>query len=96
MAMLMLIEGAADGQPTPFDGQYLVEYDPERDGVAPDGRPMQAHIVCTADPARAKRFAGLAELHKTWSQVSKRVPRRQDGKPNRPLTAFSVTTVLAT
>ncbi len=91
---VMRIEGFINGTSSPFDGQYLVEYDPERDGVAPDGTPMLAYIVTTPDIAKAKRFASKIEAFECWRQISKRDPYggrlAPDGKPNRPLTAFTV------
>lgn len=76
--------------PTPFDGQYLVEYDPERDGRAPDGAPMLAHVLTSPEKARARRFRDAADAWRLWGQTSKRRPLRADGKPNRPLTAFTI------
>lgn len=90
MSVVIKIEGLINGQPTPFDGEYLVEYDPERDGTAPDGSPMLAHIVTTPDLAEAKKFPDFIEAAECWKRVCKRTPRRPDGKPNRPLTAFTV------
>lgn len=40
MSAIIQLVGLASGEPTPFDGQYLVEYDPTRPGRSPD--------VCTA------------------------------------------------
>jgi hypothetical protein len=88
---LIQILGLADGRPSPFDGQYLKQYDPGRDGVDPNGERMLAHIVCTDDPAEAIQFSDLEEIHALWTAVDPRCPLRPDGKPNRPLTAFSIT-----
>ena len=49
MTFVMQIVGLLDGDPTPFDGQYLVRYDPERDGRDPDGHVMQAVVETTPD-----------------------------------------------
>ena len=81
--------GLSDGRNTPFDGQYLVEYDPEQDGVDPNGDPMHAHVVCSPNIAEAKRYLGVRAVHAEWSRVSQRAPFRADGRPNRPLTAFT-------
>lgn len=43
------ILGLVDGSPSPFDRQFLVEFDPDRPGVAPDGRPIIFHLVTTTD-----------------------------------------------
>lgn len=80
--------GLNSGRPCPFDGQWLVEYDPTRAGVDPSGRPMRAHVVASADPARAMRFDSPAAAHQVWRASSGRT--RPDGQPDRPLTAFHV------
>jgi hypothetical protein len=80
--------GLAAGGETPFDGMWLAEYDPGRPGVAPDGRPMLAHITATDDPAKAMRLPSLAAFHELWTATSGRT--RPDGRPDRPLTAFNV------
>jgi hypothetical protein len=84
------IVGLVDGSPSPFDGLYLVEYDPDRPGVSPDGRPMLAHIVATAERPQAREFPNALEAMKCWRTVSRTWPMRSDGQPNRPLTAFTV------
>lgn len=58
------------GKPVPFVGQWLVEYDPSRPGISPDGRPMRAHIVCTSDVGQAKRFDTPAAAHDCWTAKS--------------------------
>jgi hypothetical protein len=95
MAHLIQIEGLSDGTPTVFDGQYLKEYDPSRDGVDPSGQPMLAHVVCTDDPAAALHFENAGEAHRLWTLVDRRHPVRPDGKPNRPLTAFTISIIPA-
>lgn len=78
--------GLASGDcPTPFDGQWLVDYDPTRPGTGPSGEAMTAHIVCSGNPAKARRFATPVEAHAYWTAES--------GRPypmNRPLTAYTV------
>ena len=90
--LAMRLVGLADGTESPVDGRFLVEYDPCRDGVAPDGSMMPCHLVATDDIALAMKFADLDEFRKVWTLVDKRNPIRPDGRPNRPLTAFSVCT----
>lgn len=89
----MKIIGLAAGPATPFDGQYLKEYDPNRDGQDPDGNPMLAHLVTTPDVAEAMHFDGVGELMRVWLAVDERHPVRDDGKLNRPLSAFSFESV---
>jgi hypothetical protein len=95
MPLVIQILGLADGSPTVFDGQYLKEYDPNRDGVDPSGQPMLAHVACTDDPAAALHFEDAGEAHRVWTLVDQRDPVRPDGKPNRPLTAFTITIIPA-
>jgi hypothetical protein len=78
------------GGRTAFDGQYVVEFDPGRDGTEPGtGRPMMAHLVTTPRIEEATRYA-TADAFDLWRAVDPRCPIRPDGKPNRPLTALSV------
>ena len=88
----MQIVGLVSGGVTPFDGEFVKEYDPNRDGVDPNGDPMLAHIVTTPDISEAIHMT-FVEFHELWTKVDERTPIRPDGKPNRPLTAFTVTTV---
>lgn len=62
---------------------FVEAYDPE----AFDGR---GFVDFTDDPARAIHFATQAEAIEFWRQVPKSRPVREDGRPNRPLMAFSV------
>lgn len=90
----MQIQGLSNGAPSPFDGEYLVEYDPERDGMTADGQPLIAHIVCSRDLAEAQRFEDLKALHAEWMRVCERDPHGGRLTPgsglNRPLTAFNI------
>ena len=66
--------------------QYLASYDP----AAENGQGWE----WTKNPALAKRFANISEAMATWQQVNPERPvRPSDGKPNRPLTAFTVAAV---
>jgi hypothetical protein len=91
MSVVMQIISLANGEPSPFDGKFLAEYDPDRQGVDPSGLRTLAHVVVTADPDEAIMFEDAGEAMETWKRVSKRWPTRPfDHQPNRPLTAFSV------
>jgi hypothetical protein len=73
-----------------LDDKYLVEYDPCRDGIAPDGTPMTAHVVVTDDVEKALDLPAQ-EMIELWQRVDEREPfRATDGRPNKPLTAFTV------
>jgi hypothetical protein len=65
-------------------GPYLEWSDPNaKFGRGDDG--------WTFDLARAKRFPSVEAAMKCWKAQSTLVPYRPDGKPNRPMTAYSVT-----
>lgn len=66
-----------------IDGPYLEWSDPDaKDGFGDDR--------WTNDLARAKRFATFSDAAECWKAQSKVRPIRDDGKPNRPMTAYSV------
>lgn len=65
-------------------GEWVKRYDPE----AYDG---QGDVETTSDPAQALVFPSHREAWDCWRQVPRNRPVRPDGKPNRPLTAFTVT-----
>jgi len=90
MSVILRVECSSNGLPTPFDGLYVKEYDPERDGIAPGGRLMVCHLVCTDNPSDALEFDSVSDAIAMWRRVCLREPTRPDGKPNRPLTHFSV------
>ena len=79
----------ANGEPSPLDGQWVTEYDPSRDGTGPNGEPMNCHLLTTPDPTLAKQYS-TTEALEVWRKVDSRQPRRPDGQPNRPLTAYTV------
>lgn len=85
MPVTVRIIGLVGGGTSPFDGLYLVDYDPTRPGTAPNGQRLSAHIEVTDDRAKARRFDGPVEAHAYW--------RTESGRPypmNRPLTAFMI------
>lgn len=75
---------------SPFDGQYVVAYDPDKPGKAPDGKPMLATIETTPEPLHARLFDSPGEAMDCYRQVSAIKPLREDGRPNRPMTALMV------
>jgi hypothetical protein len=67
----------------PPDGAWLQSYDPE------------AHFGLgeaswTMDPAKAMLFVTPTAALDCWNQVPMTRPTRPDGKPNRPITAYTV------
>src|SRR5262245_38683855 len=67
-----------------IEGDYLEWSDPDAKGGLGDDR-------WTPDLAKAKRFASQEAAWECWRAQGKKIPRRPDGKPNRPMTAYSVT-----
>jgi hypothetical protein len=51
---------------------------------------LTGDIVATSDVNQAMRFADKGAAFTYAMTQSKRVPRRPDGQPNRPLTAFTL------
>jgi hypothetical protein len=82
MSRVIQIISLADGRTTDLDGQYVVEYDPGRDGPE-----WGFHIITTTDIDKATRFDDPITV---WRSVDPRQPERPDGKPNRPLTAWTI------
>lgn len=66
---------------------WLSFYDPD---YTVDGNPHTGLVDITADPAKAMRFETAIDAGECWRQQSTTRPLRPDGKPNRPLTAFTV------
>jgi len=74
------------GRPTDGSGpvgQYLERYDPD----AHHGR---GTADFTADLAGAKRYATFAEAWAELGRIPRARPWRADGKPNRPLTTWTM------
>jgi len=63
---------------------YLKSFDVD----AHNGR---GSVKLTGNKADALRFADVGEAMAAWKRQSKVVPFRDDGKPNRPLTAYHAT-----
>lgn len=80
MAVVMKLCGDAFGRATPWDGQYLHDFDFE----AAEG---QGEITMTANIQRARMFADLAEAIEFRGRSPECRPLRDDGQPNRPLTS---------
>jgi len=65
-------------------GVYLAEYDPDAYGGRGAAR-------WTEKIEEALTFPDVTAALECWKQTSTLQPVREDGKPNRPLTAFTVT-----
>lgn len=79
-AAQLIDEFVNDQLPRP---EYLVAFDP-------DAYAGRGSIRTSFKLSEAKRFADFIELMEEWKRPSVVLPRRPDGKPNRPLTAFSI------
>jgi hypothetical protein len=87
-SVIVRILSLADGSPTSFDNQWLVDYDLSRPSITPDGELMSAHIETTEHRKHARRFFDFRTAIAVLSQPSGRT--RADGMPDRPMTAFNV------
>jgi hypothetical protein len=82
--MLMVCLGFANGDMCEDVGKYLLRFDPDYGSGL--GR-----AYWTDNASEAMLFKNAAEFFTFWKQESKLRPKRRDGKPNRPLTAYSIT-----
>lgn len=82
MACVIVIEGFASGVPCPIAGQYLKSFDFEADGGHGYGE-------FTLDIDKAMQFNSVHEAMEFYRTQPKSRPIDQ-GRPNRPLTASSV------
>jgi hypothetical protein len=73
----------ATGQPSGADGQWVKSY-------TPDGHGGRGDLLLTENKHEAKVYANAAAAMEEWRRVSSTHPTRPDGKPNRPMTAFTV------
>lgn len=79
---MILIVGSPLGDADEHTLRYLSFYDPN---VGDHGR-----IETTDDIGSALVFDDVGAAHECWKQVNRNRPVRPDGKPNRPLTAYTV------
>jgi hypothetical protein len=82
--VIMRIIGLEANGPSEWDGLYIVDYDPT---IRADKSVL---LETTPSPSLAKIFPSAREAMELYRAVSPNQPRRYDGQPNRPLTAFSV------
>jgi hypothetical protein len=75
--------GMARGE-KPVDLEYVKRCDVD----AFNGR---GYVEFTRDIKQARRFTTTEDAWKYWKRQSRVCPFRDDGKPNRPLTAYNVT-----
>lgn len=80
--LIRIVGLAGRGPSEGLEGKFLVRFS--------DAGDYAGNITTTDDPAKARRFRTKTAAFLYWRQESKLRPRRPDGKPNRPLTAFTV------
>jgi hypothetical protein len=66
------------------DPAYLGSYDPRYRG----GR---GRASLTSDVSKALRYDSAEAVLRAWRAVNPERPTREDGRPNRPLTAYTIT-----
>ena len=79
---------ADDSRKAMHIGDYLQAYDPEFMNGA-------GLATWTTNPEHALLFTTKTQAMDLWKTVPRSKPRRADGEPNRPLTAYSVEVLLA-
>ena len=67
----------------PHEGKYLRFYDPD----AAEGIGL---VITTSDPDLAIKFGAAMDAMDEWKRQSTVQPLRLDGKPNRPMSAWTV------
>lgn len=87
MKRLRLV-GLVNGGASEFDGKYVVEYDPS--AYAEDGTYQGGKLLVADDPLAARLFDDASRALEYWRQS---YGLRPDGKPNRPLTAYTAEVV---
>lgn len=91
MPVLIVNCGLMDGSPP--EGRYLREYDPDwiPPGTDMASPPMCGRAIWTDNMAEAKRYPDAVAAWGEWKRQSTILPLRPwDGKPNRPLTAYTI------
>jgi hypothetical protein len=71
------------------EGKFLKSYDPD---WRPEGYrgPQSGRAEWTDDLAEAMKFPDQISAFRCWRARSTTAPTRPDGKPNLPLTAYSI------
>ena len=80
IVLISYADGRTDGLPV---GAYLASYNPEGDGG-------NGIAIWTRDPAQAMTFATGEAAVACYRAIPLNRPLRSDGKPNCPLTMFTV------
>ncbi len=81
--VIEILGTATELLPKSFPRMFLASADLEAYGG-------QGTVQATSDPEQAQGFDTHAEAFAYWKSRSRKKPLRDDGQPNRPLTAFTV------
>jgi hypothetical protein len=76
--------GFANGSPCPHEDQWVESFDHDACGG-------QGYGTFTGQPSKAMLFDSYMDAMAFWNKRSALKPLRPDGKPNRPLTALTMT-----
>ena len=85
MATLKIV-GLISGDPTEYDGKFLVDYDPT---PQTDEGGEFVHLIVADRRQDARQFDSMQAAMELYLAPSTKGPRA-DGEPDRPLTAYSV------
>lgn len=80
MSFVIRVYGFANGVHCPHAGKYVLTFDHEANDGLGAGR-------FTDDISKAMTFATFTDAFEFWRKSPACRPSREDGKPNRPLTA---------
>ena len=72
------------GHEEAFDPPMMLE------GYSPEAHEGRGHATYGRNPATAMKFATFLDAMELWQSVPRNRPVRPDGRPNRPLTSFTV------
>lgn len=75
--------------PETVSGEFLQFYDPDIRCI--DDPRVTGYAKWTKNPLMAIVYKSRASAMAEWLRVSRTVPLRSDGKPNRPLSYFTIT-----
>ena len=80
----------ANGETSPIAGEYLVRYEPAEMLTDGSGYKPGMVLITSPDYKKAKVFPDAIAVLECWRQSH---GTRPDGKPNRPLTAYTIESI---
>ncbi len=88
MYVIRVLADASTGT-EPIYKTWVKSFDPDFQPKGYKG-PKTGYIETTVIRSEAMKFETMAIAHQLYMTKSSKVPVRPDGKPNRPMTAFTV------